>query len=568
MANVTLNVGGSLTLTGASLGATGGSPAMIGGYRVPTNVNITSAGNIMLSGPSQWSAKIGSWGGYGGSVSLTSTAGTIGLGNGQIGTGASGAISLAAYNGITQTAGAGMIGTSSLTASSTLGSVSLPGLNSVGFVSASAPGGVTYTGAAAVNLGFSTSTSGTVNVTGYGGTFVSNAGTVEPAALTVRDAGSSYGWADYLTGNNVTVGNNYSLMSLSGGVMLSSSGTVALNSIAGFQPSTNPLYGFIDIWGNAGMTTSGSLSTSADLFLGTAGNLSATGSLNAKNLDLFAIGTLTATGASLGASGNIGLWSNNGITLTNSSVTASGGNAYLGSAGLASNTATGTLSFTGGGNLTLVGSSVSAPLGNVYGGTGGDIRMNNGSRLSAGRDVFLKLLGASSTLYLNDIAGLSPSSISTGLPYTIHLDFPGRAASGSIVIDGTPAKFPVTTLAGGSGFYAAGLPATETAGLKIVFGMIGGTTAADPCVINPASCAPPPPPSNPPPIVVPPPVGPAGGGGVLSGGTVGGGEGQFGGGTSASGDKENGKDKKSSDSSGEQKDEKPSGKKTVGKCSA
>jgi filamentous hemagglutinin family protein len=213
---------------------------------------------------------------------------------------------------------------------------------------------------------------------------------------------------------------------------------------------------------------------------------------------------------------------------------------------------------------------------------GGDLKLNNGAHINAANDVYLDLMGSSSTLVLNDgTAGYSASyilsDIGTGIPATTHLAFAGRS-SGGVVIDGIETT---TTAVGGSGFFAVNTstPAIAGAGLEIAY---SGATL-DICVLSPDLCKPPPPTDNP--IDEPPPsfdiTGPGGTqpGSGTGGTTAGGTEGSFGGddsggdGTGGTDDKDDkkdekdkDKDKKADNGKEEKKDEK-SGQKKVAQCS-
>ena len=108
----------------------------------------------------------------------------------------------------------------------------------------------------------------------------------------------------------------------------------------------------------------------------------------------------------------------------------------------------------------------------------GDLRLN-GSSFTAGNDIFINMLGANSTLYLNDAAGLPRSFLWAKAPGTIHLDYPARTAGG-LVVDGV-ATDPRTfvPVAGGSGLFysAAMMPATPGAGLDMSYSGVTITAA-------------------------------------------------------------------------------------------
>lgn len=137
----TLNLtAGSLTLNGGVVSTYGGSPAAIGGYMVPTSTTITTTGgNLQLSSSNVWSDRIGSFGFAGGTLTLNSS-GSISLGQGLIGTGSVGSVTMNATAGISQTSG-GVIKTASLSAgSSGTQTINLTGENLVANVSLSQTG--------------------------------------------------------------------------------------------------------------------------------------------------------------------------------------------------------------------------------------------------------------------------------------------------------------------------------------------------------------------------------------------------------------------------------------------
>ncbi|MCM2288949.1 MAG: filamentous hemagglutinin N-terminal domain-containing protein [Sulfuritalea sp.] len=211
------------------------------------------------------------------------------------------------------------------------------------------------------------------------------------------------------------------------------------------------------------------------------------------------------------------------------------------------------------GNMILTNTSVSAGA-DVWLAAVGDIRLNSGSSAVAGTDVSVSLGGATSTLYVNDTAGLPVSRVWAKSPSTTYLDFYARS-TGGVVIDGIPGS---TTTAGGSGFYvgATPVPASPGSGLQIAYSVPASSTVIDPCVTNPDLCKL----TDPvgPFIVLPPIVGP---GGTMPGGldaTTGGTAGSFGG-EEDSKDEKTKKDKKSDEAKDEKKDDKRDQKK-VAQC--
>lgn len=148
---VNLSVG-SLTMNGGSSSNYGGSMALIGGYRVASNVTINSNTDINLASANAGGDRIGSFGGYGGSVTLRaglSGAGYMGLGSSYISTGSTGSVTLedsGAGAGISQAA-TGKIETDSLTVKTMApgaGAINLLGLNRANTVNLDAIAGIVY----------------------------------------------------------------------------------------------------------------------------------------------------------------------------------------------------------------------------------------------------------------------------------------------------------------------------------------------------------------------------------------------------------------------------------------
>ena len=83
----------------------------------------------------------------------------------------------------------------------------------------------------------------------------------------------------------------------------------------------------------------------------------------------------------------------------------------------------------------------------------GDFRLNNGSSLVAGNDVFLTFAGPTSTLYLDDSSSMSPSTILANASATTTLNFLERF-SGGVVIDGVDT---LSTIVGGSGIFTVNI---------------------------------------------------------------------------------------------------------------
>jgi hypothetical protein len=198
---VNLTVGGNLAMTGGAASTYGGSAAMIGGLRVPTAVTINSYGGITMSA-AQYSEKIGSLGGYGGSVTMRSGLGGTGsmaLGGSAIGTGTTGSVTLVADGtgaAITQnTVGSIMAATLNASTLTSIGSINLPGLNQINNLVASANNAITFNNAASFTASSVTATStsnGAVTLSSLYGGSISLGSISAGYGATVNASGAIY----------------------------------------------------------------------------------------------------------------------------------------------------------------------------------------------------------------------------------------------------------------------------------------------------------------------------------------------------------------------------------------
>ncbi|OGR03419.1 MAG: hypothetical protein A2520_09260 [Deltaproteobacteria bacterium RIFOXYD12_FULL_53_23] len=164
-----LTIGGSLTMQGGAVSDYGGSPALIGGYQIPANLTIDATGNIELSGVGAGRDMIGSYGGYGGSIHLHSSAGLVNLGQGFVGTGTTGSTHIEATNSTISQAATGQIKTNSLTVQAR-NTINLAGTLNVADITAitTAAGAITLNESDAVTLTNVTAFDGPITVTASG----------------------------------------------------------------------------------------------------------------------------------------------------------------------------------------------------------------------------------------------------------------------------------------------------------------------------------------------------------------------------------------------------------------
>ncbi|MCF8197733.1 MAG: filamentous hemagglutinin N-terminal domain-containing protein [Sulfuritalea sp.] len=604
-ANITLNVGGTLSMVGGS-GAS--SYALIGSASGSPTVNITAANNITMTGGSS-AAKIGVLtNGPAGSLSMTSTTGNI-----------------------SQDA-ASAINTATMTAQATAGNLQFAGANRVNTVNLTANSSINYNSKQSFHLATATPgaasplTVTTVSGSPYGGNIY--LGSVGVAGATTVDV-TAYGAIYDDNGSGVTnvTGNTINLTSYGG-----TSGSLAISTDVKASTATTATvvagssYGGVRIGaatGSAGTYTindSASAGTSASFFDYSSGPFTLTGS----NLT---ISTGSYGDVFIGATGNLAWNGNRSFTTSGNVLVASGGTLSFGTSNYLSNSGTvkfaaaaldmpsnaqitATKGFTGiivgnasmdggswirtydgdlnlvvGGDLTLNGGaylhggySPTTKVPDVTTRVSGNLRLNNGAQIKAYNDIYVDMVGSTSTLYLNDTAGLgSPSKIwsDVGMPVgTTHLAFLSRT-SGGVVIDGITGG---TTTTSGSGFFTGtdGLVATAGNGLKVTYPV---TAALDLCSTDPGLCKPTSTISTP---IESPPLtfdltGSGGANSGNQGNVVGGGEGTFGseenGGTGGANqnkdeekDKKDDKDKKSDQAKDEKKDDKPA-KKKLAQCS-
>jgi len=426
--------GGKITVDGTLSSSTGGVSVLAYGDVAMTGV--VNAAQAAIVGAGYQSLN-------GGNLSMTGSSSVYG------GTGAT----LVASSGTAQPAGTGFIGltyvrsatgVTTVTADRAIYDNNGTALNAKGLVVdlTSLYGG--NVGALAVSSDVDATNNLNVNVNPgatYGGISIRNAGTGETAAVVLNDDSATAGNATVSYSSPYSIdmtARSYDLDSNYGGIEISSSAAVTLNNLAQLAPgSLDATYRFVKISGQTGVSTTAALALgTTDLYLNTSGALTASGhAISARNLGLNASGGLTLTNAAIGASANV----------------------YLGG-----------VNNYGGGAITLTNSSVTA--GNsIYGYTGGDIRLNNGSYLSAAYDVNLGLGSTTSTVYLNDTTGYSASYIMSGSTYATNVGFLMRSSDG-IVIDGATT---MTSAAYGSGIFRGfhGTPAAAGAGLNVLYGI-------------------------------------------------------------------------------------------------
>jgi hypothetical protein len=446
LTSIVLNVGGNLTLNGGTLGQNGGSMALIGGVRnTPINLVINSQGAISMNSTNALSDRIGSK--AGGTFVLNSGLGGTGsmtLGKGLIGTGYGMGGSLQLYStgtgpGIFQDA-AGMIVTDHLNATATgAGPIDLISFeNRVGNLNATTSNqAITFNGRS-VGLG-------TIN-SGTGDSTIS-------AFYDIHDNNGS-------GVTNITAG-SASLVSSNGGT----SGGLAISADNAGGPFINvPGAASSVLLGAVGaMDFAGAFSLPNNNLGLAAATIQVDSAVDAKNIAVVAGALNISNSGGLHADNHLLAVVAGDVDITGGYIKTTSGDLEM--------LVGGDLNISDGGHLWAGYTQMSPPYADASIAVGGDIRLNDGSYINAANDVFLDMLGPTSTLYLNDAPGNpNPSYILSsigGLPPTTHLAFLARN-SGGIVIDG---EDTTDTVVGGSGFFAVdtSTPALPGAGLEITY---------------------------------------------------------------------------------------------------
>ncbi len=283
----------------------------------------------------------------------------------------------------------------------------------------------------------------------YGGIRVANYGG-QPSGLALTDNAAAGAKVGFFNSGDITNTTSYSLKTVYGGdLALQSGGNLTYTGGGLATPSGSALVGAA---GTLGVT--GALSTPAnvDLSLSAGSAVNVSGSVNTG-----AAGTIAITSPAVSISGTLSSGDDVGVIastldLASGAVVTAGHDVIVKADGITAQNSTVSAAH----DISLVLAS--------------DARLNNGSRLTAENDIWLALNGVSSTLYLNDVAGLKPSYLWAKAPSTIHLAYAGRT-SGGMVVDGVAVSaLDLISIAGGSGlFFDAGMaPAVPGSGLIVV----------------------------------------------------------------------------------------------------
>jgi filamentous hemagglutinin family protein len=455
-ANITLNIGLALGMTGGGGSASG---ALIGSAQGTPVINITASTITMADG--------------GGSSSR------IGVLTG----GPAGTLSMTASGAITQGASS-YINTASLTAIVTAGALNLAGPNRINtLTSLSASGNVTYQSAQSFLASSVTSNTGSISLASSAGNI--SIGTLTAGANVTVDA---YGAILDNNGSGVTnittIGNIY-LTSQYGGAAggLAISTDVAADANYIFATVNSGSYSGIrvgiigDLTSSTDIELDNTAATSGDIALNVTGNLTANDNIFVYTYGSALIGaggTLTVDCCLDSNYGSLGLTAStiniNDSVSANTDLMLVAPTINLTGADVSAGGDIGIIA----GNLNSTGSSIYAN-GDVVAVIANDIRLNNGSYIEAVNDVYLAFAGASSTLYLNDTAGMANASYILAAPTTTTLNFLARS-SGGVVIDGVE---KTSTAVGGSGFFAGSTSTPATLGAGLVINYSGASSVVN-----------------------------------------------------------------------------------------
>jgi hypothetical protein len=293
----------------------------------------------------------------------------------------------------------------------------------------------------------------------YGGIRIKNTG-AQPSSVTLADNALAGAGVSFLNTDSITNTSAYSLSTLNGGdIALLSNGDITWSGGNLATPS-----GSVLVSADGSVAVTGVLASPVDLALAAVTGINVTGSVVTTGT-----GTASFTAPSVTLNGTVNAADDVGVVATtlnlgSGSHTRAGHDVILAASNMFSTAA-----------MVDAGHDISAAV-------TGDMHLN-GSGFTAGNDIYLKMLGATSTLYLNDAPGLPQSFLWAQAPSTVHLEFPSRFADG-LVVDGAPVNpLKFTAAAGSSGFYygPAMAPASLGTGLEVVYaygkGLFDGATA-------------------------------------------------------------------------------------------
>jgi trimeric autotransporter adhesin len=317
------------------------------------------------------------------------------------------------------------------------------------------------TGALTATVGSATAAAG--QQADFGGIRIQNTG-AEPASMTLTDNALSGASVSFLNTGDIASTSGITLKTLTGGdLALLSNGNIIWDSGSLATPSGSVL---VSAGGSLGVT--GALTSPVDLALSSTSSINVGGSVVTAGS-----GTASFTAPTVALDGTVNSADDVGIIASALNL------------GAGSSTGAAHDVIFAADNITATNATVSAGH-DISAAVTGDLRLN-GSSFTAGNDIYVNMLGATSTLYLNDTAGLPLSFLWAQAPSTIHLSYAAEAF-GRMVVDGAVVD-PFTFVASpdGSGLFygAAKTPATPGAGLDLVYGIgPGASTTVAPTLVS------------------------------------------------------------------------------------
>lgn len=311
----------------------------------------------------------------------------------------------------------------------------------------------------------------------FGGISIRNLGAAPTGNIVLTDASAAGGDISFFNTGSLTLNTStFNVSTATGDLLIATGGNLSSTGFAATIGTGGSMLlgagGDVNIAGNTYAKNSSFYYQ--DVGVVAAGNINLqSGYFTGDDIALVALGDLNVSGNSY-ATTSSGTMT---VIATNVNVDGSGSWGYLRSYGdmniLAKN-----VTLTNGGHIEAGFSSPNS-IADISIAVTDDIRLNNGSYIVAGNDIYLDFLGSNSTLYVNDglTANQAPSHIwadAYGIPATTYINFAARS-SGGIVINGTNAT---TTTVGGSGFFNGidgnydPLPAVLGSSLKIEYGVV------------------------------------------------------------------------------------------------
>ncbi len=275
--------------------------------------------------------------------------------------------------------------------------------------------------------------------------------------------------ADSLTGTgsiaapivNLTTANGMSVLVAGSGSGLSAANTTSGDIVLTGGGSTSAVTGAVDfsVGGTGASFTNAAVG--GGYYISALNNMQLkAGTANDRYARFAAGGTLTSSGYGNTSSAGV-LMMANGVSFTGSSANIAGALGIVsgGAVNVNSNVSASSIDVDGA-SLTVVGATFDSIAANFVGYTTGNVVVNTGGRIKGNPDVVLTVGG--------NILLDSGGKIEAASPNSVRVTFPS-AAGGGYIVNGVPGL--VADPATGTGFYAAGLPASVGSGFVASYGI-------------------------------------------------------------------------------------------------